>query len=67
MATVVNKGMPAFTDKKYNDTNRKISGSPVGTTTPLYKGEIVQDTATGNLYFANDLTNTGWCTVVIGG
>lgn len=66
MAIVVNKGMSTPVDKKLCDPNRKVASTPVGTLTPLYKGEIVLLTTDGSLFYATDLTNTGWVPAAIG-
>ncbi len=61
MATVVNKADPGGKlDKKISSPNRKIAGNPLSSVTPLYAGEIVLDSSTGNMWYALDLTNTGW-------
>jgi hypothetical protein len=67
MAIVANTGIPGGSlDKPLTTPNRKISGSPIGATTPLYCGEIVLDETSGALWYATDLTNTGWAPAVIG-
>lgn len=60
MATVVNKGKPGATDKKMNSVNRKQAFSPLGVTTPLYVEELILDTSTGTLWYASDITASGW-------
>ncbi len=60
MATVVDKSGNSPLDKPLSSWNRKQSGTPVNTLTPLYTDEVVLDTATGFLWRATDLTTTGW-------
>lgn len=50
-------------DRKLTTPNRKNAGTPLASLTPLYAGEIVEDTATGFLWYAIDLTTTGWVAV----
>lgn len=68
MATVANKAgtNPVAIDRKLTTPNRKNSGSPQGSVTPEYTGEIVLDTTTGQLWYALDMTTTGWATAAIG-
>ena len=66
MATVPDKAGISRLDKRLNDPNRKVASTPVGSLTPLYKGEIVLLTTDGSLFFATDLTNTGWVPASIG-
>jgi hypothetical protein len=57
-------------DKSYCVTNRRGAGSPQGTLTPQYVGEIYQDTSAGGIWYASGLTNNDWVysegTTVIG-
>lgn len=57
---------PTGVDRPYTTPNRKNAGSPVGSLTPQYSGEVVLDSTTGDLWFATDLTNTGWAPATIG-
>lgn len=66
MTTVAEKSKNTPVDKKLCDPNRKVASTPVGTLTPLYKGEIVLLTTDGSLWWATDLTDTGWTTAAIG-
>ena len=69
MATVVDLariGDPV--DQKLNDPNRKISGSPIALAlTPVYAGEIVMNTLTGELWFGKGITSSDWTPLIIGG
>ena len=67
MATVRNKAQYAPLDKKYAMPNRKLAASPFNTTVPLYTGEIVLDTTTGNMWYGTDLTNSGWTAASVSG
>lgn len=50
-------------DRPLSTPNRNFSASPVGTQTPQYTGELVQDTSTGQLWQAGNLTSAGWIAV----
>lgn len=50
-------------DKPLSTPNRFLSSSPYGVTTPGYTGEVVQDSSTGQLWLASNLTNTGWLAI----
>lgn len=50
-------------DRPLSTVNRWLSANPTGTTTPQYTGELVQDSSTGQLWQAGNLTNTGWIAV----
>lgn len=67
MATVVEKSKRTPVDKKFAEPNRKNSGTPIGTLTPLYKGEMVIDSTTGTIYYALGLTNSDWALASIAG
>lgn len=53
------------TDKPLSTVNRWLTSTPYGVTTPGYTGEIVQDSSTGQLWQAGNLTNTGWIAVTV--
>lgn len=59
-------GGQTTTDKPFTSPNRKNAGSPLGALTPMYSGEIVLDTTTGDLWYATDTTNSGWAPATIG-
>lgn len=68
MATVVDKGRPtAPTDKKLSSPNRRNAGSPVGSVTPLYAGEIIFDTTDNKLWRAEGITSGDWLPAIIEG
>ena len=67
MAIVAEKSKNTPVDKKLNTPNRTISGSPTYSITPLYTGEIVQDTTTGSLWYALSLAIDSWSPAVIKG
>ena len=48
MATVPNKAFPMIVDPPYLTPNRKVAALPV----PLYAGEVILNTADGNMYVA---------------
>lgn len=67
MATVPNKdGGSNYNDRKLTTPTRKNAGSPQGSLTPAFAGEVVLDTTTGQLWYALDLTTTGWATAAVG-
>ena len=58
--------MPTGIDQRLASPNRDNGASPLGSLIPLYAGEIVRDTTTGNLWFANaGLTTTSWVPYVV--
>ncbi len=73
MAIVPNKdgqgisaaGALSNVDRRYTTPNRKNAGSPAGSLTPAYAGEIVQDTTGNSLWIALDMTTTGWAPYVM--
>lgn len=75
MAIIVNKdnsgiianGATANIDRPYSSPNRKQAGTPLATTTPLYSGEIIQDTTAGTLWYALGLTSADWISVQVEG
>ena len=53
--------LPSGVDRKRNDPNRALAGSPVAlATTPTFSGEIVINTVTGDLWYAKGLTSADW-------
>jgi hypothetical protein len=50
-------------DRPLSTVNRFLNVTPYATTTPGYTGEVVQDSSTGQLWLASNLTNTGWIVV----
>lgn len=50
-------------DRPLSTVNRNVSANPTATTLPQYTGEIVQDTTSGQLWQAGNLTNTGWIAI----
>jgi hypothetical protein len=68
MATVRNrddggiKGIPSGVDRNYSEANRNNAGTPVGSVTPQYTGEIVLDTTNRVLWIATGPANTDWMT-----
>ena len=67
MATVPNKAYHTPLDKKLSSYNRKNAGSPVGSVTPLYTGEIIMDTTDNKLWRAEGTTSNDWLPTVIEG
>lgn len=67
MATVVDKSGNSRLDKPLSAPNRKNAGTPVNSLVPQYSGEMVLDTTNGTLYYATDLTTTGWAIASING
>lgn len=65
MATVTDlsgnlaRGAPT-TDPNYSTPNRNNAGSPVGSVTPQYVGELVQDTTNRVVWRATGTANTAW-------
>ncbi len=58
--------LPSGVDRKRSDYNRIIAGSPVTlATVPMFSGEIVLNSATGDLWFAKDVTAAGWTPFVL--
>lgn len=61
MATVANKGLAGgIVDGKLSSPNRIVAATPVATTTPLYSGEIVNDTTSEKSYRATGTTSADW-------
>jgi hypothetical protein len=60
MAIVPDLSTGAAPDRALASPNRRIAGSPLGSTVPLYSGEIIQNTSTGDLWFATATTSTSW-------
>jgi len=63
MATVVDKSgnSPANgVDQKLETPNRTNSGSPQGSLTPQYAGELVHDTTNNDIYRAYGQTTADW-------
>lgn len=52
-------------DRKLSSPNRWLSSTPYGTILPGYTGEMVQDTSTGQIWEATNLTNLGWIAVTV--
>lgn len=67
MATVPDKSTNTPTDRPYSSPNRKNAGSPIGSLTPLYSGEIVQDTTNGVFYYASGKTSADWVLATVNG
>lgn len=54
-------------DPPLNSPNRRIAGNPLTLVLqPAFSGEIVQDTVTGNQWFAAGTTVTAWTPSVVG-
>lgn len=60
MATVPNKSGHGPIDKTKSGPNRKVTAPPSGSLVPEFAGEIVLDTSENRLWYALDLTTTGW-------
>ena len=60
-------GLPTNVDRSYVHFNRTSAGTPLGTLTPLYSGEVVLDTTNGDYYYAAGQSSAGWVPCVIGG
>lgn len=61
MAIVVNLARPAEgTDRPYKTHNRTNAGTPNGTLTPQYGGELVWDTTNKVRWKAIGTTNADW-------
>lgn len=67
MAIVVDKSGNSPLDVPYSSPNRKNAGTPLATLTPLYSGEVVQDTTTGAIWYATGLTSADWAVSSIAG
>lgn len=67
MAIVANLGIPGFPiDVPLHTPNRIIGINPVGTTVPLYSGEIVVDSTTTKLaYYATSMLNSSWVQFIL--
>lgn len=62
MAIVADKSGNNPTDSSWTAANRSVAGDPntTGPLTPLYSGEIVNDTTNHALWKATGKTNTSW-------
>lgn len=61
VAIVVNKARPSeAVDKPWKTHNRTNAGTPNGTLTPQYAGEIVWDTTNKVRWLAIGITNADW-------
>lgn len=49
-----------FVDQPFCSPNRVNAGNPNGSLTPIFNGELVDDTTNGRLWKAIGLTNTSW-------
>jgi len=71
MAIVPNLAFPPNTNPSFpvdpplTTPNRYNAGSPAGTLTPLYAGEIVVDTTGHQMYQALGTSNNSWAQVVV--
>ena len=52
-------------DTRLSSVNRRNAGSPSGTLTPRYAGEIVMDTTGSQLFMGTGTTNTDWTPVFV--
>lgn len=58
--------LPSGVDQRRTDYNRAVAGSPVTlATVPQYAGEIVLNSANGDLWYAKDVTAAGWTPFVL--
>lgn len=48
------------TDNSYDKVQRNNAGSPVGSVTPAYVGELIVDTTNFIVWRANGTANTAW-------
>lgn len=61
MAIVKNKAYSgAFTDPSFCSPNRTNAGSPAGTITPQYAGEIIMDTTNNVRWKAHGVGSNSW-------
>jgi hypothetical protein len=68
MATVIDLARPYEpTDVELAKPNRNIAGSPVGTTTQQYAGEIVLDTTNNMTWISTGPLNTQWTPYFLSG
>ena len=51
---------PGFIDQRLARPNRANAGTPVGTLTPAYPGEIVSDTTNRQLWRGNGTSTNDW-------
>ena len=51
-------------DTRLASVSRNNNGSPIGTLTPAFSGELVLDTTLVQIYRATGLTNLHWTPVV---
>lgn len=51
-------------DNKLSHPNRTNAGSPVSALTPLYPGEVIEDTTNRLLWRASGTTSTDWMPIV---
>jgi hypothetical protein len=57
--------MPTGVDNPLSKPNRQNAGSPVGSLTPAFSGELVFDTTNRMLFTATGVSNTSWMPVVV--
>lgn len=57
--------LPGGVDTRLSSVNRNNAGSPVGTLTGAYPGEIVLDTVNNITWMNTGPTNTQWTPVTI--
>ena len=60
MATVPDLSGNSPIDFSLCKPNRNNAGTPIGSLTPLYSGEIVHDTTNRMLFRAIGITNAAW-------
>lgn len=53
----------AFVDRAYASVNRVNAGTPIGSLTPQFVNELVQDTTNRVLFRATGVTNNDWVVV----
>jgi hypothetical protein len=58
--------LPTGIDTRTSSVNRRNAGTPSGTLTPLFAGEIVQDTTANQLFMGTGTTNVDWTPVFLG-
>ena len=56
---------PTGVDVRTSSVNRRNAGTPTGTLTPRYAGEIVHDTTSNQLFMGTGTTNTDWTPVLV--
>ena len=57
-------GADRFVDKPLTTYNRENAGTPNGSLTPEFVGEVVLDTTNARLWQAQDLSNNSWVDVL---